>query len=231
MPSPPPASAAPKPPHDKLSAPARALRKLGLARDVDLALHLPMRYVDETRLTPIGSLRDGDTAQVQGTVVECRVETRTRRQLVVRLADDSGEIVLRLLHFYPSNQKTLAVGQRVRARGEVRGGFFGREMVHPEFRAITPETALPLALTPVYPSSAQLPQAYLRKAVASALGRAPLGELLPRWGARRWANCCRQTCCPAACRPCARPCTSCTTPAQMCRWPRWKTTATRPGSG
>jgi ATP-dependent DNA helicase RecG len=179
MPSPPPASAAPKPPHDKLSAPARALRKLGLARDVDLALHLPMRYVDETRLTPIGSLRDGDTAQVQGTVVECRVETRTRRQLVVRLADDSGEIVLRLLHFYPSNQKTLAVGQRVRARGEVRGGFFGREMVHPEFRAITPETALPLALTPVYPSSAQLPQAYLRKAVASALGRAPLGELLP----------------------------------------------------
>ena len=168
MPSPPPAPAAPKPPHDKLSAPARALRKLGLARDIDLALHLPMRYVDETCLTPIGSLRDGDTAQVQGTVVECRVETRTRRQLVVRLADDSGEIVLRLLHFYPSNQKTLAVGQRVRARGEVRGGFFGREMVHPEFRAVTAETALPQALTPVYPSSAQLPQSYLRKAVASA---------------------------------------------------------------
>ena len=81
--------------------------------------------------------------------------------------------MLRLLHFYPSNQKTLAVGQRVRARGEVRGGFFGREMVHPEFRAVTAETALPQALTPVYPSSAQLPQAYLRKAVASALGRAP----------------------------------------------------------
>jgi len=179
MPSPPPAPAAPKPPQDKLSAPARALRKLGLARDIDLALHLPMRYVDETRLTPIGSLRDGDTAQVQGTVVECRVETRTRRQLVVRLADDSGEVVLRLVHFYPSHQKTLALGQRVRARGEVRGGFFGREMVHPEFRAVTAETALPQALTPVYPSSAQLPQAYLRKAVASALGRAPLGELLP----------------------------------------------------
>jgi ATP-dependent DNA helicase RecG len=179
MPSPPPAPGAPKPPHDKLSAPARALRKLGLARDIDLALHLPMRYVDETRLTPIGNLRDGDTAQVQGTVVECRVETRTRRQLVVRLADDSGEIVLRLVHFYPSQQKTLAAGQRVRARGEVRGGFFGREMVHPEFRAVSADTALPQALTPVYPSSAQLPQAYLRKAVASALGRAPLGELLP----------------------------------------------------
>ena len=179
MPSPPPAPAAPKPPHDKLSAPARALRKLGLARDIDLALHLPMRYVDETRIVPIATLRDGDTAQVQGTVRECRVETRTRRQLVVRLADASGELVLRLVHFYPSHQKTLAVGQLVRARGEVRGGFFGREMVHPEFRAVGADTALPQALTPVYPSSAQLPQAYLRKAVASALVRAPLAELLP----------------------------------------------------
>jgi len=163
----------------KLSGPARAMHKLGLLRDIDLALHLPMRYVDETQLRPIASLRDGDTAQVQGVVQECRVEARTRRQLVVRLADDSGELLLRLLHFYPSHQKTLAVGQTVRARGEVRGGFLGREMVHPEFRAVTAETPLPQALTPVYPSSAQLPQAYLRKAVASALARAPLHELLP----------------------------------------------------
>ncbi len=163
----------------KLSAPARAMHKLGLVRDIDLALHLPMRYVDETRITPIGSLRDGATAQVQGVVQECRVETRSRRQLVVRLADASGDLVLRLLHFYPSQQKALAAGQHVRARGEVRAGFFGREMVHPEFRAVAPDAPLPLALTPVYPSSAQLPQAYLRKAVVSALARAPLDELLP----------------------------------------------------
>jgi len=166
-------------PGAKLSGPARAMHKLGLVRDIDLALHLPMRYVDETRITPMASLRDFDTAQVQGVVQECRVEARTRRQLIVRLADDSGELLLRLLHFYPSHQKTLAVGQTVRARGEVRGGFLGREMVHPEFRAVSAETPLPQALTPVYPSSAQLPQAYLRKAVLSALARAPLHELLP----------------------------------------------------
>ncbi len=175
-----PAPAAPvKAPGDKLSAPARAMRKLGLARDIDLALHLPMRYEDETRLTAIGDLRDFQLAQVQGVVCDSRVETRSRRQLVVRVADDSGELVLRLLHFYPSNQKTLAVGQLVRVRGEVRAGYLGREMVHPEFRAVTPDTPLPQALTPVYPASAQLPQAYLRKAVASALARAPLAELLP----------------------------------------------------
>ncbi|KPF58011.1 ATP-dependent DNA helicase RecG, partial [beta proteobacterium AAP51] len=162
-----------------VSGPVRALHKLGLLRDIDLALHLPLRYEDETRLVPMASLRDGDTGQVQGTVTECRVETRGRRQLLVRLEDDSGELLLRLLHFYPSHQKTLAVGQTVRARGELRHGFFGREMVHPEFRAVNADTPLPQALTPIYPSSAALPQAYLRKAVVSALGRAPLHELLP----------------------------------------------------
>ena len=166
-------------PRKALSAPVRAMHKLGLVRDIDLALHLPMRYVDETRLAPIGSLRDGDTVQVQGVVRENRIETRSRPQLLVKLDDGSGELLLRLLHFYPSHQKTLAVGQIVRARGEVRTGFFGREMVHPEFRAVTADTPLPQVLTPVYPSSAALPQAYLRKAVVSALGRAPLHELLP----------------------------------------------------
>jgi ATP-dependent DNA helicase RecG len=162
-----------------LSGPARAMHKLGLKRDIDLALHLPMRYEDETRTQPMGALRDGSSAQVQGTVLECRIETRGRRQLVVRLGDDTGELVLRLVHFYASTQKTLAVGQLVRARGDVRGGFFGREMVHPEFKAVQTSTPLPTTLTPVYPSSSQLPQAYLRKAVASGLRRAPLHELLP----------------------------------------------------
>ncbi len=118
------------------------------------------------------------TLQVEATVADCRVENRARRQLVVRLTDDDGEsLVLRFLNFYPSQQKQLAVGQRVRVRGELRGGFLGREMVHPTLKPAG--APLPTALTPVYPTSAQLPQAYLRKAIASALARAPLHELLP----------------------------------------------------
>jgi ATP-dependent DNA helicase RecG len=163
-----------------LSAPQQALRKLGLLRDVDIALHLPLRYEDETRLSPIAGLRDGDIAQVEGVVRDARIEQRTRRQLVVRLAGgDGGELVLRFLNFYPAQQKQLAAGQRVRARGEARGGFFGLEMVHPAFRVVEPGTPLPATLTPVYPASAALPQAYLRKVVSSALARAPLHELLP----------------------------------------------------
>ena len=161
------------------SAPQKAMERLGLVRDIDLALHLPLRYEDETQLQPIGQTRDGQTAQVEGLVREAQVELRSRRQLVVRLADDSGEITLRFLNFYPSHQKVLARGQRVRVRGEVRGGFLGREMVHPSFKAVEPGAPLPASLTPVYPSSAQLPQVYLRKAITSALARAPLDEVLP----------------------------------------------------
>jgi ATP-dependent DNA helicase RecG len=172
------AAATPAPPAK--SAPQRALEKLGLRRDIDLALHLPLRYEDETRLTPVRDLRDGDVAQVEGTVVSCQVTTRSRRQLVVRLNDAAGdELVLRFLHFYPSTQKSLATGVRLRVRGEARGGFFGLEMVHPGVRRVEHDTPLATALTPVYPSSAQLPQAYLRKAVSSGLQRADLTELLP----------------------------------------------------
>ncbi|MEY2729486.1 MAG: hypothetical protein RL584_612, partial [Pseudomonadota bacterium] len=166
------------PPKDK-SAPQKAMEKMGLRRDIDLALHLPLRYEDETRLAPMGGWAHGQTAQCEGVVVEARVELRPRRQFMARLRDDSGELVLRFLHFYPSHQKTLAVGARLRVRGEVRGGFFGHEMVHPVFKAVGDDTPLAVSLTPVYPTSAALPQAYLRKAVASGLQRAPLHELIP----------------------------------------------------
>ena len=156
------------------------MEKLGLRRDIDLALHLPLRYEDETRLAAIGALRDGDTAQVEGTVRHCEVPLRGRRQLLARIADEAGdELVLRFLHFYPSHQKVLAQGRRVRVRGEARGGFFGLEMVHPAFKVVDVDTPLASTLTPVYPSSAALPQAYLRRAVAAGLQRADLSEGVP----------------------------------------------------
>jgi ATP-dependent DNA helicase RecG len=162
------------------SAPQKAMEKLGLVRDIDLALHLPLRYEDETRIVPISSLRDGDTAQVEGTVRDCQVQLRSRRQLVVRLGDDSrDELVLRFLNFYPSHQKALAPGKRVRVRGDARGGFFGLEMVHPTFKNVDEDTPLATALTPVYPTSAALPQAYLRKAVASGVKHADLSDIVP----------------------------------------------------
>ncbi|OYT98019.1 MAG: ATP-dependent DNA helicase RecG [Burkholderiales bacterium PBB1] len=162
------------------SVPQRAMEKLGLHRDIDLALHVPLRYEDETRLVAIAELRDGVTAQVQGVVQRCEIQLRNRRQLLVTLADGASDtLLLRFLHFYPSHQKALAEGRCVRVRGEARGGFFGLEMVHPSFKAIDGDLPLATSLTPVYPTSASLPQAYLRRAVASALNRVDLSENVP----------------------------------------------------
>ncbi|MDO9292647.1 MAG: ATP-dependent DNA helicase RecG, partial [Hydrogenophaga sp.] len=168
---------APPAPRKELSAPQKALHKLGLTRDIDLALHLPLRYEDETRVVRLTDARDGQTVQVEGTVTHQEITLRPRRQLLVTLDDGSDTCTLRFFSFYPSHQKALAVGARVRVRGEVRGGFMGRTMVHPAFHAAGGE--LPDALTPVYPTSAQLPQAYLRKVVASGLARADLSETIP----------------------------------------------------
>ena len=171
MPSP--AATADKP----LSAPQKALRKLGLVRPIDLALHLPLRYEDETRIVRLRDARDGDTVQIEGEVTHQEVTFRPRRQLLVSLNDGTDTVVLRFFNFYPSQQKQMAVGTRIRARGELRGGFAGLTMMHPTVRAAG--GALPQALTPVYPTVAQLPQPYLRKAVLAGLAQADLSETVP----------------------------------------------------
>lgn len=137
---------------------AARLARLDLRAPRDVLLHLPLRYEDETRLTPIGAARPGLPAQVEGEVVSCEIMLRPRRQLVARVGDGSGTLVARWLNFYPSQQKQLAPGRRVRLFGEVRGGFFGDEMVHPRVRSVDAGEPLPQALTPVYPTTAGVGQ-------------------------------------------------------------------------
>ncbi len=167
----------PAPPGAGLSLVQRALRKLGLVRDIDFALYLPMRYEDETRIVRLADTREGDLAQVEGVVTESEVAFRPRRQLLVNIDDGSDTCQLRFFNFYPSQQKQLEVGARVRVRGEMRGGFLGRTMMHPTVKAAG--TALPEALTPVYSTVAGLAQPVLRREVRSGLARVALDETVP----------------------------------------------------
>ena len=171
------------------SAAQQALDKLGLRTPMDLALHVPMRYEDETTVTRLQDAPVGESVQIEGVVTRCEVGFKPRRQLVVHLQEDDETheangtraiCTLRFFSFYPSHQKALAVGQRVRVRGDLKGGFFGYEMVHPTIKQA--DAALAVSLTPVYHSTAGLPQAYVRKAVASGLQRADLSETLPSSG-------------------------------------------------
>jgi ATP-dependent DNA helicase RecG len=159
------------------------LARIGIAREQDLVLHLPLRYEDHTHLCPLDAVVPGQAWQVEGTVVNTEIQYRGRRQLVCLIAEGDAQLVLRFFHFYPSQQKALAEGKRVRAFGEVREGHFGLEMVHPTFHVIAPGTPLPERLTPVYPTTAGLAQDVLRKLVHRVLASDPalLGETLPPW--------------------------------------------------
>jgi len=155
----------------------RKLERLGLCEPMDFVLHLPLRYEDETRVTPIAHLRPGAWAQVEGDIVRSDVVLRPRRQLTACIADPSGELGLRWLNFYPSQTKQLQAGKRLRARGEVRSSMFGLEMVHP--RMTSADAPLPDTLTPVYSTTDGLAQPVLRRAIAQALAQADLRECLP----------------------------------------------------
>ena len=152
---------------------------MGLVRDWDFLLHLPLRYVDESHVLPIAALTAGASGLVEGDIIDVQVAVRRRRQLLVRLRDASGELLLRWVNFYASLQAQLVPGRRLRALGQMRGGLMGIEMVHPQVRVVEADAPLPAHLTPVYPAGEGLSQAWLRRRIAKALDAAPLEDHLP----------------------------------------------------
>ena len=158
---------------------AHKLEKLHLNTAWDLALHLPLRYEDETKIVPISAAPLGEVCQVEGEVLHQEVQFKPRKQLVAQIKGDDGAILnLRFIHFYPSHQKQLAPGQRVRALGEIKRGYERYEMIHPKIKS--PEKqALATSLTPIYPTTNGLTQPVLRKAVQAALAQVDMHEILP----------------------------------------------------
>ncbi len=145
------------------------LAKLGLKVEWDFALHLPIRYEDETRITRVRDALPGVPCQLEAEIVHSEITYRPRRQLVVQAKDGDTLIHLRFLNFYGSQVKQLAVGRRVRLFGEIRAGFFGAEMVHPRYHMVNEGDAVPEALTPVYSTTAGLAQIQLRRLIDRAL--------------------------------------------------------------
>lgn len=158
---------------------AEKLEKLGLHTVQDVLFHLPRQYEDRTRITPMGSLRPGERALVEGTVEHTEIVRRRRSSLLCRISDGSGFLTLRFLYFRASWKDNLPRGTRLRCFGEARPGYAGLEMVHPEYRRVA--AGAPVAvddrLTPVYPAVAGVTQKQLRSLADQALVLARRGGL------------------------------------------------------
>ena len=153
---------------------AARLAKLGIETVQDLLFLLPLRYEDRTRIVPIGTLRAGERAVVEGEIQLAEVAFRKRRQLLVRIADGSGFLTLRFFYFTAQQQAQLTRGARLRCYGEARRGTLGLEIVHPEYRRADGEDAQRTedSLTPVYPATEGVQQGRLRILTALALAEA-----------------------------------------------------------
>jgi ATP-dependent DNA helicase RecG len=150
---------------------ASRLERLGLRTVQDVLFHLPLRYEDRTRVVPMGSLRPGDQAVVQGEVELAEVHYGRRRSLLVRIGDGTGYLMLRFFHFNAAQFAGFSRGAGIRCYGEVRAGPLTAEMIHPEYRLIDPARPAPVEehLTPVYPATEGVHQLTLRALTAQAL--------------------------------------------------------------
>lgn len=161
---------------------AEKLARVGLENLQDVLFHLPTRYQDRTRVTPIGALRPGQDAVVVGTVAAADVVMGRRRSLLVRLQDGTGALSLRFYHFSMAQKTALARGTLVRCYGEVRPGASGLEIYHPEYRAQNADepVAVEERLTAIYPATEGLTQQRLRSLVQQALAYLSPASL-PEW--------------------------------------------------
>ncbi|MFJ4444578.1 ATP-dependent DNA helicase RecG [Pseudomonas sp. NPDC089422] len=162
---------------------AEKLAKVGLENLQDVLFHLPLRYQDRTRVVPIGQLRPGQDAVIEGVVSGADVTMGKRRSLVVRLGDGTGVLSLRFYHFSNAQKEGLKRGTHLRCYGEARPGASGLEIYHPEYRALNGDEPAPpveQTLTPIYPSTEGLTQQRLRLLCQQSLGM--LGpRSLPDW--------------------------------------------------
>jgi ATP-dependent DNA helicase RecG len=158
-----------------------SLKKLGLHRWIDLALHFPLRYENESQVWSIDQVSPGQFAQIQVQVVSARIVFRPRRTLLVEVSDETGRAILRFLHFKDAQKNAYVPGNKIRVLGESRRSLAGLEFIHPRTRLgwLSPEQIGQQPLLPVYPTTAGVSQLTLRRAIARALNAAHLAEWLP----------------------------------------------------
>jgi len=129
---------------------ARGVNCLG-----DLLLHLPKDYLDDRHIMPVNRLTEGQSARICGRIVSRQARGFGRsRQVVLRMADDSGQISLNFFHSgYMMTDARLSEGREISVRGvaECWKGFW--QMNHPDWCVLE---AFQPGFQPLYASLAGL---------------------------------------------------------------------------
>ena len=160
------------------------LSKLGIYTVQDLVFHLPLRYIDRTQISPIGTLQTNQEVVIEGEIIGSEVVYGRRRSLLCRLEDRTGSIGLRFFHFNNSLQGCLKKNTFLRCYGQTKIGSSGIEIYHPEYQFIDPNKPMSLQdnLTGIYPTTQGISQQRMRNIVLQALvflDTGKLEELLP----------------------------------------------------
>jgi ATP-dependent DNA helicase RecG len=130
----------------------QALEAAGIRTLRDLVYHVPRRYIDRTRITPISSLREGDEAFFVAHIES--VKTPPGR-LVVTVADETGTLELAFFNSAHYLKQQLAVGRRISVAGTVKR-FRTLQVSHPEWEILDGGQAPRGGLLPVYPLTGEL---------------------------------------------------------------------------
>ena len=155
---------------------ADKLAKIGIYTLQDLLFHLPFRYEDRTKVTPIGGLQPGTSALVEGEVIACDVAFGRRRSLLAKVQDNTGTLTIRFYHFSKAQQANLKNTKSIRCFGDVRKGAAGLEMYHPEYEKSS--GPLETTLTPIYPTTEGLAQPRIRKLIQQVVSLMDKGQVV-----------------------------------------------------
>ena len=168
-------------------------QKLQIRTLTDLFFHLPFRYEDRSRITPIGMVQPMRPAVIQGEVRGASVLFGKRRSLLVKVQDHTGLVNLRFYHFNAAQKNQFRTGALVRCYGEPRRGASGLELYHPEYNILDDglDADLEPSLTPVYPATDGISQQRLRLLHEQALtllaaDQVELTDLLPPQWLQEW---------------------------------------------
>lgn len=128
------------------------LNKSGLSTIADLLYNIPRTYLDQTKVSKIAELHDGDRAVVIGIITRAGIVKGRMSRFMAVLTDGTAEISLLFFRGTRFIANRVKPGTRWLVSGTV-GSYRGPQLVHPDMQPFDEGEAFNGQILPVYPIS------------------------------------------------------------------------------